>query len=242
MAYLWTVLRPYILGAVLGSILAVILVLVFDKPPAPVSSPATPKSASAKVVATLSQVQTLIDADRLRTTVTVPLTAKPAVDIVSKVLPGFTAGQISTILAASRAPTVTAVVATAKLVGPSPAPAPTSTALDLATIVAADKTAVESVLADPATHIATTVTLSQQEVEPSRLGSAFGADGSGLMYAVLRRNLVDIDVGAVARGAHVSPAIGVSWRIPHTSLSIGPRILYDHGLKPGVQAIVQFGP
>jgi len=58
----------------------------------------------------------------------------------------------------------------------------------------------------------------------------------------VRRGSVDLNVGAAARGAHVSPTIGVSWRVPHTSLSIGPRLLYDHGLHAGAAITVLFGP
>jgi hypothetical protein len=202
-----------------------------------------PSGALPPVAATPAEreIQAVIDAQKLLAASQggVPAYAAPAVAVLHDVMPGFTGAQIASILGALKPKTVT--VANAKLVGPTPAPTPTPgafTAEQIATLYGADKSAVADVLADPQTHIA--VTLSQQEVPVSRVGSMFTSSGAGLGIAVLRHGHWEFNVGAVTRGSHLSPAINPAWMIPHTQLSVGPAFVFDKSLHVGFGATIHF--
>jgi hypothetical protein len=171
-----------------------------------------------------------------------PLSVQPAVAIIHDVpgLQGFSGAQIAQMLSALKPPTVEVIGA--HLTSPTPAPLPKApigwTDAQVKALFAADRSAVASVISDPQTHIA--VTVSRQEVAPTRIGSLFSPIGSGLSYAIVRKKQLELDVGAIQRAGHVSPAFGVGYLIPHTSLSLGPVVTFDNGTKVGASAIVHF--
>lgn len=173
-----------------------------------------------------------------------PIFAQPAVSVIHDVVPGLTPGEIAQILQGLKPPTREAVSASSKLVGPSPAPKPTAvaglTADELAAIEQADKSALTDVLADPKTHIATTVSVTQEEVQPTRVGSLFSVNGAGLDVALVRKGHFEINLGAIVRGTHLFPVIQPAWMLPGTSVSIGPSFSYDHRFIAGVAASVHF--
>jgi hypothetical protein len=233
MRLLWTAVRPSVVPAVLGAIVAIVAMLLLNRP-VPVASPAT-----ATAVAHIeSEVQAIVKAENLRaasTATTVSFSTAPGAAVLSRVT-GLSQGQAAAILSASRAPTRTVATATAKLsVQPtSPPPVLGFTDEQVATIVASDQYAVRSVMNDPTTHIPVTVSLTQEEVPPSRCGSTFSPEGSGLTCALLRKNRFEASLALLARGTHLTPAIGAGILIPHTSLSGNLQLLYDRGFKAGV--------
>lgn len=172
----------------------------------------------------------------------VPAYAVPAVTVVRDVpgLSGFSPAQVAQILAGLKAPSVTKIGA--NLVGPKPKSAPTAppgwTDAQIGAMSDADVAAIEKVLADPQTHIAVTVT--QEERAPTRVGSMFTPDGSGLAFAAARRGRFEIDLGAIVRGSHLSPALQPAYLIPHTSVAVGPFVGYDRQLLYGLAATVHF--
>lgn len=204
-----------------------------------------PSSAlAASVSATQREVQGLIQAQKALAASqgSTPLFSAPAVGIVSRIpgLRGFTDAQIAQMLAALKPPTVQVIGARLQThVHATPPPAPAGwTQAQTTALVAADRSAVVSVLNDPKTQIR--VSVKRQEVAPTRIGSFFSPTGSGLGYALIRRGHLELDAGIVQRSAHLSPALSFAYLIPHTSLAIGPSVTYDQGAHVGLAAVVHF--
>lgn len=173
-----------------------------------------------------------------------PIFAQPAVSVIREAVPGLSPGQIAQILRGLKPATREVISATSKLVGPSPAPKPSPvgalSADELAALEQADKAALTDVLADPKTHIATTVNVTREAVQPTRIGSMFTVNGSGLDLAVVRRGHFEINLGGIVRGAHISPVIQPAWIITGTEVSVGPSLTYDRHLLAGISATVHF--
>lgn len=211
----------------------------------PVAHATTPVASATNVA---REVQAVVEASKsiAAASGSAPTFSQPAVAVIRDTpgLQGFTPAQIAQILAGLKPPTREVVAVSSKLVGPSPAPTPTAvpglTADELRAVYQADKAAVSDVLADPQTHIATTVSVTREEVQPTRVGSLFTPNGSGLGFAVARRKHLEINLGAVIRGSHLSPALQAAWLIPHTSVAIGPSVTYDRRAIIGVAATVHF--
>lgn len=165
-------------------------------------------------------------------------TLQPAIAVIKDTgaVSGLTDAQIAKILSALKPSTVEKVAVGTVVKTPTPAPIPTDSAMrqfyDVA--YAADTHA----LAD--TTINTNVTISRQEVPPSRVGSFVSAGGSGLSLGLIRKGQYEFDVAGVIRGAHISPAVSAQYLVPHTSLGVGPYVLYDHGAHTGIAATIRF--
>ena len=199
------------------------------------AKPATESSASI-----VREIAAVIQADRVLAASHggVPLSAGPAVSVIREAFPGLSPGEVNAILGALKPTTREVIGATSKIIAPTPSPVPMSS--PDAHLYEIDKAALQDVLNDPNTHIATAVTVTREEVAPSRVGSAFAPNGSGLSYAAFRRGRFEVNLGLNQRNVHLSPSVGFDYLIPHTSLSIGPRVLYDRGAHYGIEAVVHF--
>lgn len=190
------------------------------------------------------EVQAVILADRALSASrgSAPALSAPAVTVIRDIpgMAGFSAGEVAQILAGLKARTKTVVGA--HIVGPKPTSSPAAppgwTDAQSKALFQADVAATESVLANPQTHIA--VTVSQQEVPPSRVGTIYTPDGSGLDVALFRRGHLEGNVGVIRRASHLSPILAPSWMIPHTSLAVGPYVSYDRRILYGISATVHF--
>ncbi|NNM92295.1 MAG: hypothetical protein HKL92_03050 [Candidatus Eremiobacteraeota bacterium] len=190
------------------------------------------------------EIQGAILADRLVAAArgTTPMLAAPAVNVVREIpgMRGFSGAEIAAILGALKPKTVEVIGA--HLDVPTPAPSPTAppgwTSQQQSSLFATDVAATESVLSNPKTKIAVSVT--RAPVPPTRIGSIFTTNGAGLGYAAVRKGQFELDLGAALHGAHLSPIIAPSWLVPHTQLGLGVGLTYDHGLKVGVAATVHF--
>ncbi len=202
-----------------------------------------PSPPIAKTSAT-SEIQAAILADRLLAASrgSTPALAAPAVTVVREIpgFQGFSGAEVAAMLGALKQKTVEVIGA--HLQGPKPIASPSAppgwTKAQQQALFSTDVAATESVLANPQTKIAVSVT--RQPVPPSRVGSIFTTDGAGLGYAAIRKKHFELDLGAVTHGSHLSPVLAPSWLIPHTQLALGLGLTYDRGLHVGVAATVHF--
>ena len=227
-------------GAVLIVGILAFAYLHHTPPTAPSNTPSKGISTARKIE---REVQGVLNADRLLAASrgSTPLFSAPAVNVVRELpgMRGFSGAEIASILGALKPATIEVVRAhLSALPIPSPTPPPGWTPAQQAALFATDKAATAAVLADPTTKIA--VTVSRQEVAPTRVGSIFTANGAGLGYAAVRKGHFELELGAVLHGAHLSPVIAPSWLIPHTQLAIGLGIGYDRRVTIGAAATVHF--
>ena len=197
-----------------------------------------------KTSSVASEVQAAILADRMLAAAhgSTPVLSAPAVNVVREIpgFRGFSGAEIAAMLGALKQKTVEVIGA--RLNAPTPAPSPTAppgwTTQQQSSLFATDVAATESVLSNPKTKIAVSVT--RAPVPPTRIGSIFTTNGAGLGYAAIRRKHFELDLGAVVHGAHLSPVIAPSYLIPGTQLALGLGLTYDRGLHVGVAATVHF--
>lgn len=207
-------------------------------PPAPVHGPVAVFTPSPLE----HEVQALIDTDKALASKNagVPVTLQPAVAVIKDtgLTNGLTDAQVSQILAALKPKTVEKVAVHSVLAAPTPAPTPSSDVYRQ--IYAADYAATTHALKD--TKIKTDVTITRQEEAPSRIGSMIASGGTGISYAVIRRKQYEADLGLLQpnSGSHLIGAGAIVYDIPHTSLGIGPSVMYQHGVRYGITAVVHF--
>jgi hypothetical protein len=220
---------------VIGGIVALMLVLRhFAPPPAPIHAPVavfTPSPIE-------REAQALINVDALLAQRAAPAALAPAITVLKDTgaVGGLTDAQIAQILGALKPKTVEKVAVATALKAPTPAPTPVDPVMQQ--IYSADYAATTKALNE--TTIKTDVTISRQEVPPSRVGSFVSAGGSGLSLGLIRHGQYELDVAGVLRGAHIAPAASLQYLIPHTSLGLGPAVIYDHGAHPGIAATIHF--
>lgn len=218
-------------------------IFVHPPPPAPQvalsPAPATPHPIA-------HEAQAAVDAANVIAHVQggqVPVYAQAATRVVHDCFVGFTAAQCFAIMQGTRPKTAPVMKVSANLVGPSPAPTPTPGAFtqeQIDTMLAVVKAGTAATLSDPNTHIAVTAKLDYAEVPTSKLGALLTPAGSGIGFDVAQRKRFVLIAGAIERGSHISPVLGVHWKIPHTSLSCGPAVYYDHQLRPQASCATYF--
>lgn len=208
-----------------------------------------PTSSESRLVSVEREVQGVVqalDAFSIARNSVAPIYQQPAISVVREIpgTKGLTDAEIGLILSHLKPTTREVITASSKFVGPSPAPLPSAvpglSAQEIQAIYEADRAATSSVLADPATHIATTVKVSQEEVQPTRVGSVVSSLGAGLDVSVVRTHHFEMNVGGIVRGVHISPIFQPAWLIPHTSVAVGPAFTFDRGLKAGLSASIHF--
>jgi hypothetical protein len=222
---------------VLGGVVALFLVLQHFAPaPEPVHAPVavfTPSPVEHEAQAAIDALKAVAQAKS-----GVSVLQQPAVAVIKDtgMVKGLSDAQIAQILSALKPKTVEKVAVGTKVVGPSPAPTPSDALMQQ--IYAADYSATSNALKD--TTIKTDVTISREEIPASRIGSFISASGSGLSFGIVRHKQYELDLAGVERGAHIAPAASVQYLIPHTSLGVGPSVVYDHGARWGIAATVHF--
>lgn len=172
----------------------------------------------------------------------VPGYAKPAVRVVHDCF-GFSPAQCFAIMQATKPKTAPVMHVGAKLVGPTPEPTPTPGVFSkeqIDTMYAVVKAGTAATLNDPNTHIAVKAELKYDEVPNSRLSALLSPAGSGIGFDVVRRKQFGLVAGAIERGSHVSPVIGLHWEIPHTSLGCGPIVYYEQKVRPQIACATHF--
>ncbi len=222
-----------------GALIALGLIGAFvllHRPVQPVRAPAS--SAAHSEIQALVAAQNLLSAARGGT----PSYLQPAVTVIHDLpaLRGFTGAQLAQIFAALRPATVEKIGARLTTSPPSPLPsAPAGwTKQQLLALDHVDQSALQAVLNNPKTKIAVTVT--RAPIPPTRIGSMLSPIGSGLGYAAIRDHRFELNLGILARGAHLSPALSPAWLIPGTRVGIGPIVTYDHGVHVAIAATVHF--
>jgi len=232
-------LKYFIDRAIVVALLAAAFFFVMNRlapAPVPVHAPVVVFSPSPPE----HEVQAVIDA--LKTVAEsksgVSVLEQPAVSVIrdSGMVKGLTDAQIAQLLAALKPKAVEKVGVTSALVGPSPQPYTGQYTQVYQAAYDADTKALRD------TTIKTNVTITRQEVQPSRIGSMIASGGTGISLAVMRRGQYEADLGLLQpnSGSHLVGAAALTYLIPHTSLSIGPSITYQHGVKYGISAIVHF--
>ena len=222
---------------ILGAIAALFLILQhFSPPPAPVHGPVvvfTPSPVEHEAQAAIDALQAVAQAKTGASVL-----QQPAIAVIrdSGMVKGLSDAQIAQLLSALKAKTAEKVAVGSKLVGPSPAPTPSDAFFQQ--VYSADYTATTHALQD--TKIKTDVSITRQEVPPSRVGSFISAGGSGISFGIYRHKQYELDLAGVSIGTHISPAVSVQYLLPHTSLGIGPSVIYEHGARIGVAATVHF--
>ena len=165
---------------------------------------------------------------------------QPAVTVVrdSGLVGGLSDAQIAQLLSALKPKTAEKVTVGTRVVGPSPSPTPTGALQQM--IYGAAYSADTHALKD--TTIKTDVHITRQEVAPSRIGSVIASGGAGISYAVLRRGQYEFDLGLLRpnNGSNLTGAAALIYNIPHTSLGLGPSVIYQHGTKFGISAVIHF--
>lgn len=228
-----------VLAAVVFCTLALFAVLKhFAPPPGPVHAPVVVFSPSPVE----HETQALVDALQAmaQSKGGVSVLEQPAVAVVrdTGVAKGLSDAQIAQILSALKAKTVEKVAVGSTLVGPSPKPTPSDAFFQQ--VYSADYSATTHALQD--TKIKTDVTITREEIAPSRVGSIISSMGSGISYAVIRKHQYEFDLGLVepTTGNHLAGTAAIVYDLPHTQLGIGPSITYAHGLRYGISAVVHF--
>ena len=222
-----------------GTLIALGLIGAFvllHRPVQPVHAPSS--------LASHSEIQALVAAQNLFSAARggTPAYLQPAVTIIHDLpaLRGFTGAQLAQIFAALRPATVEKIGA--RLTTSPPAPLPSApagwTKQQLLALDQVDQSALQAVLNNPKTKIAVTVT--RAPIPPTRIGSILSPIGSGLGYAAIRDHRFELNLGILARGAHLSPALSPAWLIPGTRVGIGPIVTYDHGVHVAIAATVHF--
>ena len=210
-------------------------------------APVTPVAHSASTAPKRSigaEIQALVDAQNMLAAAhgSTPSYLAPAVTIVHDLpaLRGFTGAQLAQIFAALRPATVEKIGARLTTSPPSPLPsAPAGwTKQQLLALDQVDQSALQAVLNNPKTKIAVTVT--RAPIPPTRIGSMLSPIGSGLGYAAIRDRRFELNLGILARGAHLSPALSPAWILPGTRVGIGPIVTYDRGVHVAIAATVHF--
>lgn len=228
-----------VLGLVVIASMALFAVLHrVAPPPSPVHGPVAVFTPSPLE----HEVQALIDADKVLASksASVPVLEQPAVAVIKDTgaVKGLTDAQIAQILSALKPKTVEALAVHSVLAAPTPAPTPSSEAYQQ--IYAADYAATTHALKD--TTIKTDVHITRQEVAPSRIGSMIASGGTGISYAFFRRGQYEADLGLLQpnTGSHLIGAGAIVYNLPHTSLGLGPEIIYNRGIHYGMTAVVHF--
>ena len=223
----------YVIGAV---VLGFAILQHFAPAPAPIHAPVavfSPSPVEHEAQAAIDALKTVAEAKS-----GVSVLQQPAVAVIrdTGLVKGLSDAQIAQILSAMKPKTVEKVAVGTKVVGPSPAPTPSDALMQ--NIYNAAYSADTHALAD--TTVKTDVTISRQEIAPSRIGSFISASGSGLSFGVVRHKQYELDLAGVERGAHISPAASVQYILPRTQLGIGPSVVYDHGARWGIAATIHF--
>lgn len=239
MSELHATIRHYgtlLVSAAVVIVLGFAILQHFAPPPSVVHGPVavfSPSPVEREAQATINALQSIAAAKS-----GVSVVQQPAIAVIrdTGLVKGLSDSQVAEILAAFRAKTAEKVAVGTTVVGPSPAPTPTSAAMQL--IYDAAYAADTHALAD--TTIKTSVDITRQEIPPSRVGSFLSAGGSGLSFGIYRHKQYELDLAGVQEDSHISPALSIQYLIPHTSLSVGPSIIYNHGTKAGVAAVVHF--
>lgn len=229
-----------VLGVVFVASVALFFVLHrIAPPPTPVHSPVavfTPSPLQHEVNA----LKASFDAFAAAHAASPPIYMQPAISVAQKTpaCHGLTAEQCGLIMGALKPKTVEKIAVSSVLAAPTPAPTPSDATYQQ--VYAADYAATTHALKD--TKINTNVTITREEVAPSRIGSMIASGGTGISYAALRRRQYEFDLGLLQpnSGAHLIGAAALIYNIPHTSLGLGPSITYQHGLKYGISAVVHF--
>lgn len=233
----------YFIDRALIVAVALVAVLFFlhraAPPPEPVHAPVA--VFTAKPVE--NETQALIDAFKAgaeSTASRVSPLQQPAVTVVrdTGLVHGLTDAQIAELLGALKRKTVEKVAVGTKVVGPSPAPTPSDVLFK--SVYDAAYSADTHALHD--TTVKTDVTISRQEVAPSRIGSMIASYGTGISFAFVRRGQYECDLGLLQpnAGTHLTGAGACVYNLPHTQLGVGPSVTYQHGVKYGMAAVVHF--
>jgi hypothetical protein len=237
----------------IGAILAVVVAIVFWGPwrakpviiSAPTSTAQTKAPNDVEVAKLALQTVAVLSSGRA---VQAPAYQMPAITVLRDAAPGplrnASDAQIGAALSALQAKYDALYRVQSTLVAPSPSPTieppkavpPEAAAWHHADVVAAVEEGISK------SHIETHVVVDQVERPPSRIGSLVSADGaSGISLTIRRNGQLDLDVGAVSKAGRVSPALAATYRIPHTSLGIGPILTLERG-KPriGIAGDIKF--
>lgn len=208
----------------------------FAPPPAPVHDPVAVFSPSPVE----HETQAVIDALKVvaQSKGQASILEQPAVAVIrdTGMVKGLSDAEIAQILSALKPKTVEKVSVGTNVVGPSPAPTPSDAIFQQ--VYAADYAATTKAL--QATTINTNVNISREEIAPSRVGSFISAGGAGLSFGIVRHKQYELDLAGVDVQGHIAPAASVQYILPHTSLSVGPSVIYNHGARYGISAVVHF--
>lgn len=232
-------LRHYgtlLVGGAVALILGFAVLHHLAPPPAPVHGPVavfSPAPVEREAQAAIDALRALAQAQS-----GVSVLQQPAIAVLrdTGAVKGLSNAQIAQLLAALTPKTVERVAVGTTVAGPSPAPTPADAFF--ARVYSADYAATTRALKD--TTIKTDVRITRQEVAPSRIGSFISAAGSGIAFGIARHAQYELDLAGVERGTHIVPAASLQYMLPHTSLGVGPAVIYDKRFMWGIGAVIHF--